>query len=199
MATERLRPFTPAWCQVGPDNPNLHPPFTNNYVGYPSYKVSNFVQTTEDDGAPYTAYCWRNAPKASQATTAFISEIYNASFYLTFSDDIPGPGDDIYCDKIVTVVEASNGHQYWLDQTVTANFMQGEEEFEVSHTFTSADWATTPEYDPETGLGYLANPSGPSSFTKRSFSLIINWLSTKSTSNILSLTSRPFRLFTKIT
>lgn len=172
MATERLRPFTPAWCQVG-GNPNYHPALINNYVNYPTPKVSNFTQTTEDDGAPYSSFCWRDGPKAFQAKGTFLTQYHSASFYFVFSDDTPGPGEDFYCDKIVTVTEASNGHQYFLGQTVTANFMQGDEPFEVSHTFTSADWATTPEYDPYTGLGYIANPSGPSTYIKRYYDVYV--------------------------
>ena len=107
----------------------------------------------------YAGYTWRDMPKSR--VFLMPPEAIHASFILGASET------EGHSDLYTTVVEASNGHQYWLDQTLTVKIYYNSGWHDVSHTFNSSDWATSPVYDPSTGIGYEANPYGPSKFHNR--------------------------------
>lgn len=172
---------------------NYHYPIGPQPYDYPkaykkgtevSGKITNFIQTigTEhqtvagyDDQYPfYGGYTWRDIPKAigyhqfpgNEPDYPFVwKEGIHASFQIVISET------EGYYDLITTVIEASNGHQYWLDQTVAVLLFYtdgtGEHSESISYTFTEDDWATSPAFDDELGTGYIANPLGPSKFVRR--------------------------------
>jgi hypothetical protein len=148
--------------------------------------ITNFTQTvgTEnqttvgfDDAYPfYGGFTWRDIPKAkyyvqfpgNNPSYPFVwKEGIHASFQLVYSDT------EGYYDLITTVVEASNGHKYWLGQTVTVLLFytddDGTHSESISYEFTEEDWDTSPAFDDELGTGYIANAQGPSKFVRRQF------------------------------
>jgi hypothetical protein len=130
-------------------------------AGYQATNYQQTIGTSEEAGSGtlYGGYTWRDMPKSRVYLTP--PEAIHASFILGSSEN--PDNSDLY----TTVVEASNGHQYWLNQTLTVKIYYNYGWHDVSHTFTEADWATTPIYDPSTGIGYEANPYGPSKFHNR--------------------------------
>lgn len=148
--------------------------------------ITNYTQTdgTEhqttvgfDDEYPfYGGYTWRDIPKAinyhqfpgNEPSYPYIwKEGIRAGFQLVISET------EGYYDLITTVIEASNGHKYWLGQTVTALLFYDDEtgthSESISYEFTEEDWDTTPAFDDELGTGYIANSLGPSKFVRRQY------------------------------
>lgn len=145
-------------------------------------KITNFTQTTgtehqitigfNDEYPLYGGFTWRDIPKAigyfqhfrNQPTINFPEGIH-ASFQLALNLE------QTAYDLITTVIEASNGHKYWLDQTVTTTLFYtdetGEHSQDYTYTFTEDDWATEPAYDDELQTGYIANFMGPSTFVRK--------------------------------
>jgi len=130
--------------------------------GFPVIVSTNFVQTvgTETDGAGgdlYGGYTWRDAPKGNLSNES-IARFAVTSGYGTSEGKL----------SIQTkVTEAANNHKYFLNQSLTIKLFGGPNPpgyVNVTHTFNSNDWDTTPVYNVETGIGYVANPYGPSSF-----------------------------------
>lgn len=145
-------------------------------------KITNFTQTVGTEhqtnggfgyGYPYYGgFTWRDIPKAINYLQYFEDQIYpegiHASFVLSSSET------EGYYDLVTTVIEASNGHKYWLGQTVTVLLFNGANPVSISYEFTEEDWDTTPVVDPPNGVyyGYEANPDGPSKFTRRHYEFL---------------------------
>ena len=126
--------------------------------------ATNFTQTTGDEtpgssGYKYGNYTIRDIPK----NNIFGDNSIRCSIFL-----VPNATDSNHWDLITQVTEASNGHKYWLDQTLTLTLY---DEFNslhiIDHTFTDADWAISPPYDSGTMIGFIENPTGPSTYSNR--------------------------------
>ena len=147
-------------------------------------KITNFTQTVgtehetivgfNNEHPLYGGFTWRDIPKAIGYNQFFRNEPYinfpegiHASFQLALNSE------ETAWDLITTVIEASNGHKYWLDQTVTTTLFYtdetGEHSQDYTYTFTEDDWATSPAYDTILQTGYIANPLGPSTFVRKQY------------------------------
>ena len=138
-------------------------------VGYlpasPPYiaPATNFTQTTGDEspapsGKKYGSFVIRDIPKGFGI---YGDSDISASFSLIYNDE----GN---YDLQTQVIEAANGHKYWLDQTVDVTlYTYDGDPYVLSFTFTDEDFATSPVYDPDTGIGFIEITGGPSIYANR--------------------------------
>lgn len=125
--------------------------------------ATNFTQTIGDEGAQpngvkYGSFVIRDIPKGLGIYGD--SEVV-ASLGLVYVDDT-------HFDLQTQVIEAANGHKYWLNQTVNVTlYTHDGSPYVLDFTFTDADFATSPVYDPDTGIGFIEVTGGPSIYANR--------------------------------
>ena len=131
-----------------------------------TFGPTNYTQTTGDEVPPIGypkrgTFVIRDIPKSISLTTEDSIQSY-ATVSLIYS------GEGSVYDLQTVVIEAGNNHKYWLNQTISITFYTYDNTpYVIEHTFTDEDWATSPPYDAETGIGFVENPTGPSAYVNR--------------------------------